>query len=267
MFSLHLTVAIPTSDLSLSTTLLHAVRAVCFGERAFRQALPLGPLPKHVPSPTGSQPDRHQCVPSLTIHASSSTRICVRLRFGAQPGHAAAEATAQMVWRRQHALLWERVHAGVSLAQMRDELNRRMGVQRRRQRQAFAASNGAYQQAQRDGGAVALRPGNRLIKLVALELITPSPEWPAEDWRRIAQAMPVAGGPGRQAFFHAPAEMYTPLAAFAAWPLEHVFSLEQLPARDAFTRACVARSLFGLGVVMFVADYYYAVLCREKGAQ
>ena len=43
--SLHLTVAVPTADLCLSSYALHAVAATCFDTRAFRRSLPLGPLP------------------------------------------------------------------------------------------------------------------------------------------------------------------------------------------------------------------------------
>ena len=43
--SLHLTVAVPTWDLSYSGALLHAISSECFHGRAFRRSLPLGPLP------------------------------------------------------------------------------------------------------------------------------------------------------------------------------------------------------------------------------
>ncbi|KOO27353.1 cupin 4 family protein [Chrysochromulina tobinii] len=82
-----------------------------------------------------------------------------------------------------------------------------------------------------DPRAVSLSAATTLIKLVPLELIEPEPEWPPTDLRRIAQSVPMPGGPGTL-----------------------TFALSELAARDDLLRACAARSLFGLGVVSRAVD-------------
>ena len=61
-------------------------------------------------------------------------------------------------------------------------------------------------------------------------------------------------GPGRHAYIHTAAELLAPLAAFEALPLGAVFTLDELPARHAFLRACCVRALLGLEVLALAAD-------------
>ena len=98
----------------------------------------------------------------------------------------------------------------------------------------------------RSRGSTPLRPASALRKTVPLKLIKPDAN--AGD-RRVAQAMPLPGGPGRHAYIHTAAELLPPLEAFAAWPVGSAFRLSQLPARHDFMRACCARALLGLGVL------------------
>ena len=68
--------------------------------------------------------------------------------------------------------------------------------------------------------------------------------------RRVAQSQPLPGGPGRQAYIHTPPEFLAALEEFCAWPVGQPFTLSELPARHDFLRACVARALLGLGVIV-----------------
>eukprot|EP00900_Chrysochromulina_parva_P014365 jgi/Chrpa1/2292/Chrysochromulina_OHIO_Genome00011864-RA len=87
---------------------------------------------------------------------------------------------------------------------------------------------------------VLLRPGDVLyIPRGVVHLIEPEPEWPPTDLRRIAQSVPMPGGPGMLTYMHAPAGL---------------FALSELAARDDLLRVCAARSLFGLGVVSRAVD-------------
>jgi len=76
-----------------------------------------------------------------------------------------------------------------------------------------------------DPRAVSLSAATTLIKLVPLELIEPEPEWPPTDLRRIAQSVPMPGGPGMLTYMHAPAGLFDPLNAFAALPVGHRFCI------------------------------------------
>ena len=76
-----------------------------------------------------------------------------------------------------------------------------------------------------DPRAVSLSAATTLIKLVPLELIEPEPEWPPTDLRRIAQSVPMPGGPGTLTYMHAPAGLFDPLNAFAALPVGHRFCI------------------------------------------
>ena len=93
---------------------------------------------------------------------------------------------------------------------------------------------------------VVLKPGTRLRKIVPLQMIRPAAEL---GGRRVAQATPRPGGPGKHKYIHTPAELLVPLEAFAAMPLGCEFAIGELPARHSFLRACAGRSLIGLGVV------------------
>ncbi len=295
--SLHVTVAIPTAELSASAAVLHAMRAACFGERRFREALPLGPMPPapsraiatmpcapappvaartHAQSlPTAMAPatlatarePRHTAA-SVALSPASSATVRVRLTF--DPG--AKQPTSELlehhacrptgvgsvplgVWRERFHRLWARVHhKAAEPGAVRAELDRRMQLQRRRQADAFGRSEAAFAQLVASSGgadarAVSLCAATVLTKLVPLELLTPEPDWPENDLRRVAQAMPLPGGPGKLGYIHAPADLFRPLEAFASLAVGQQFALSELPARDDLLRACAARSLFGLGVV------------------
>ena len=292
--SLHLTIAIPTADLSYSSTLLHAVRAACFDERPFRQALPMGPLPTATPlasplapplapppalplapahtappSPSRFSPESSRAVPpnecgtSLCLAPADATSVRVLLSFGlASPARSGPPCSALSprgalgAWRDQFKSLWAVVHgeAAAATASVRTELDRRLHAQRRKQREAFDRSEAAFASlvASSGGGTVAgaaaVCAATRLTKLVPLQLLTPEPEWPVHDLRRVAQAMPLPGGPGRVTYIHTPPGLFEPLEAFAAMPIGRSFALAELPASDDLLRACAARSLFALGV-------------------
>lgn len=226
--SLHLTVAIPTADLSVSSTILCAVRTACFGARPFRRGLPLGPFP----GACGGE--------SAASCKAEGTR-----------DEDATLATA--AWHREFEERWQEAHAAVTPALMVKTTSRRLAVQREKQQRAYKRSNEAYERAIASGDCVALRHGTRLVKAVPMELRLPSAEWPLTDLRRVAQSVPLPGASMRPAFIHTPPELHKPLAAFEAWPVGTVFALEELPARDDFLRACAARSLCGLGVAQLVA--------------
>ena len=234
--SLHLTIAIPTADLSLSSTALnavrigarcversvsrcderigprcversgphalasalmtslmaslmasdcpsHQVRAASFGERQFRQALPLGPMPSALPAPPappslaaigmstaaaantdayaaastttlGAHHDAHAAASTTTLgahhdaHAAASTTT-LGAHHDTQLTKSGAHNGASMgVWRQRFEMLWARVHAQVSSQQgvAKAELHRRMRQQRHKQRHAFSLSEAAFAQ-------------------------------------------------------------------------------------------------------------------------
>jgi len=152
-------------------------------------------------------------------------------------------------WRQVHRRLWAHVHTAVGPHDITAELNRRMQVQRTKQRDAYSRSIASFARSAADGSARPLRAATQLIKVVPIELFTPEPDWPAEDHRRVVQTRPKPGGPGRLGYIHAPGELLTPLEAFAAWHVGFAFSMDELPARNSFLRACAVRSLLSLGVV------------------
>ena len=219
--SLHLTIAIPTADLSLSSTALnavrigarcversvsrcderigprcversgphalasalmtslmaslmasdcpsHQVRAASFGERQFRQALPLGPMPSALPAPpappslaaigmstaAAANTDAYAAASTTTLgahhdaHAAASTTT-LGAHHDAQLTKSGAHNGALMgVWRQRFEMLWARVHAQVSSQQgvAKAELHRRMRQQRHKQRHAFSLSEAAFAQ-------------------------------------------------------------------------------------------------------------------------
>jgi hypothetical protein len=126
---------------SLMTSLMtsdctpHQVRAACFGERQFRQALPFGPMPMPPapPAPPVSP------APSLAAIGMSTAAIT---KFGSHHGAAlgAHHGAALGVWHQRFEMLWARVHAQVSSQQgaAKAELHRRMRQQRHKQRHAFS---------------------------------------------------------------------------------------------------------------------------------
>mmetsp|Transcript_39793 Transcript_39793/g.79545 ORF Transcript_39793/g.79545 Transcript_39793/m.79545 type:complete len:235 (-) Transcript_39793:128-832(-) len=194
------------------------------------------------------------------VREQGKARVELELRAeSAQPGACSAdhevrqEAEGRLgAWRRQHALLWAAMHTAVGPIEVKAELDRRMIVQRTKQVEAYKRSVAAFVR-DAEGSTVpsALRSSTRMAKLTPIEMRLPAPDWPADDLRRVAQARPTAGGPGRLAYVHTPPELLRPLEAFAEWPVGFVFSIEQLPARNCFLQACAARSLLSLGVVAF----------------
>ena len=123
----------------------------------------------------------------------------------------------------------------------------RMESHRRVQREALANVERALAEGRRLGvdDVLTLRPSTRMVKIVPLQMIRPSGEL---GGRRVAQASPLPGGPGRHKYIHTPSELLVPLEAFAAMPLGCEFAVGELPARHSFLRACAGRSLLGLGV-------------------
>ena len=238
--SLHLTIAIPTADLCYANLVLNAVNTHCFGQRRFRSSLPLGPLPslKQRTASSGEPP------PPVGVHvelrAASASSVALSLDLAAD--------SAEGEWRRVHSDLWEAVHASVGWEEMRGELCRRMARHRDSQRAALRELDSSISDAAERGHieVVALWPTSRLRKIVPLVLIQPGDE---QGLRRVAQATPQKGGPGRHTYAHTPAELFMPLDAFCAWPLGCEFELSELPARHDFLRACCARVLLQLGVV------------------
>ena len=204
--SLHITVAIPTWDLSVSATLLHAVRATCYDDRSFRKALPLGPVPTprctHAESAANSNADAGVRV-CVALDPKGAAAVRVRLSFAP-----CAEATSAGVplasppsskllgddrlaeWKRVHRRLWAHVHTAVGPHDITAELNRRMQVQRTKQRDAYSRSIASFARSAADGSARPLRAATQLIKVVPIELFTPEPDWPAEDHRRVVQTNP-----------------------------------------------------------------------------
>ena len=230
--SLHLTIAIPTADLSLSSTALnavrsvsrcdersvsrcderigprcversgphalasalmtslmaslmasdcpsHQVRAASFGERQFRQALPLmrgairgqfrqalplGPMPSALPAPpappslaaigmstaAAANTDAYAAASTTTLGAHHDARLT---KYGAHNDaqltkYGAHNGAWMVVWRQRFEMLWARVHAQVSSQQgvAKAELHRRMRQQRHKQRHAFSLSEAAFAQ-------------------------------------------------------------------------------------------------------------------------
>ena len=113
----------------------HQVRAACFSERQFRQALPFGPMAAiGISTAADANTNAHAAttIPSTTTmgahHDGSMTK------FGAHHGAALG------VWRQRFEMLWARIHAQVSSQQgvAKAELHRRMRQQRHKQRHAFS---------------------------------------------------------------------------------------------------------------------------------
>ena len=237
--SLHLTIAIPTADLCVGGFVLNAVKAKCFGERAFRKALPLGPLPT--------------LPPSAALHARRTSKDELPLDVSSEGGDASSSSgsgsSSLDAWRAMHKELWDAAHSAVGLPEAIHELDARMDDHRRRQLDALNSNQHRYHEGSKRGwpGALSLWPGTKLRKIVPLQLIKPDGE--VGD-KRVAQATPLPGGPGRHAYIHAPPEMLKPLTAFCQWEVGTVFALSELPARHDFLRACVARALLGLGVIV-----------------
>jgi hypothetical protein len=151
------------------------------------------------------------------------------------------------------------MHAAVGLAEARAELSTRMRRHRQTQRNLLNALEARL--AAREAGAsraphepittLSLWPRTRLRKVVRLELIRPESDRP-DDGKRVAQAHPEPSGPGRLAYIHTPPALLRPMKAFEGWPVGHTFELRELPARDAFLRACAARALMGIDVLEVV---------------
>ena len=131
----------------------HQVRAASFGERQFREALPLGPMPSALPAPPA--PPSLAAIGMSTAadantdaHAAASTTT-LGAHHDAQLTKSGAHNGALMgVWRQRFEMLWARVHAQVSSQQgvAKAELHRRMRQQRHKQRHAFSLSEAAFAQ-------------------------------------------------------------------------------------------------------------------------
>ncbi len=286
--SLHVTVAVPTADNCLSGYVLHAVGAQCFGERRFRQALPLGPWPGRGPRRlpgqmlAASRTGRNAASDTGAETASEATSatsegaaaadggmqevaLCVDPSAEASKPQSADEGAllastpsaavegALGVWREQSRELWRAMHAAAGLPEARAELSARMQRHRQAQARMLAALEARLVHSIRHAPSTTLSlwPRTRLRKLVRFELIRPDPDRP-DDGRRVAQAQPEPGGPGRLAYIHTASALLRPLQAVESWALRHTFELCELPARDAFLRACAARALLGLEVLIVV---------------
>lgn len=285
--SLHLTIAVPTADLSLGGFVSNAAKSNCFGLRAFRQSLPLGALPSVSSALAGGmaalgmesqgEAATPAPAPSLSMRvASGGGRLRLNLSFGHAGANRAAAPAAQLpalapaagsagagaearatassqpvasmdTWRQHHRELWARLHRRVRWRECHEELCVRMENHRRVQREALANVERALAEGRRLGvdDVLTLRPSTRMVKIVPLQMIRPSGEL---GGRRVAQASPLPGGPGRHKYIHTPSELLVPLEAFAAMPLGCEFAVGELPARHSFLRACAGRSLLGLGV-------------------
>ena len=251
--SLHLTTAVPTADNCWSGYVLHAVAAQCFDERRFRLALPFGPWPA-----IGARrlPGRAMTAPAA---AEAAEAAAAEAAAAEEAGASFAPSAALGVWREQSRELWREMHAAVGLAEARAELSTRMRRHRQTQRNLLKALEARL--AAREAGAsraphepittLSLWPRTRLRKVVRLELIRPGSDRP-DDGKRVAQAHPEPSGPGRLAYIHTPPALLRPMKAFEGWPVGHTFELRELPARDAFLRACAARALMGIDVLEVV---------------
>ena len=211
--SLHLTIAIPTADLSVGGYVIHAAKAHVFGRRGFRKALPLGALPAQ--------------------------------------GDAAAEAAWQAEHARLWAAAHDAVGLAEASGELSDRMAVHRRAQR--DALAAVVADMGEADAQRvvtERGlpvTLALRPSTLLRKTVPLQLIKPHAD--AGD-ARVAQSMPEPGGPGRKAYIHTPPEFLRPLETFAALPVGASFRLRELDARHEFMQACAMRALLGLGVAI-----------------
>ena len=151
-------------------------------------------------------------------------------------------------WREHFEELWGMLHQRVRWRQSYDEVCVRMANHRSAQREALDEVEDALREGRRRGlpDVVVLLPGTRMTKIVPLKMIRPSGEL---GGKRVAQATPRPGGPGRHKYIHTPAELLEPLEAFEAMPLGCEFAVAELPGRHSFMRACACRALMGLGVV------------------
>ena len=286
--SLHLTIAIPTADLCLGGFIHNAVKAHCFGLRAFRQALPLGPLPDETYDPELAAETSGAASPTATLRAQAaaggtSVRLHLRFKEGSAPATTASSPAASSVsaapgadgsaialhsdgaaasptrpnlvgasnlveqWRARHRELWAFVHREVRWNEAHDELCVRMENHRRTQREALEAVEQVLLEGRRRGvdEVAIVLPGTRMRKIVPLQMIRPSGEL---GGRRVAQASPRPGGPGKHKYIHTPPSLLVPLEAFAAMPLGCEFAVGELPAKHNFLRASAGRSLLSLGV-------------------
>ena len=319
--ALHLTVAIPTADLCNSGVIMNAVSANCFGTRAFREALPLGPLPTRSrvvadrataaadPPPAASMPPAASLAvrpsegggavrikldfaklglgPSASSRAppaaasvkEASGKAAISTPTPAVPGDKSATASSsssassgsgsssgssgsgtttpttvttsslEATWRARHRQLWEAMHAAVGWTECRDELSTRMQNHRNAQHAALASVERALMGGFKCGApeVVSLRPATLLRKVMPLQMITPNGDPRA---RKVAQATPLPGGPGKHKYIHTPSELLQALEEVAAMELNAEFEVRSLPARHSFMQACAARALMGLGVVV-----------------
>ena len=142
----------------------HQVRAACFGERQFRQALPFGPMPS-MPSPPAPPVSPAPSLAAIGVstaadantnaHAAASTTTMGAHHDGLITKFGSHNGAALGVWHQRFEVLWARMHAQVSSQQgvAKAELRRRMRQQRHKQRHAFSQSEAAFAQlVARSGG-------------------------------------------------------------------------------------------------------------------
>ena len=151
-----------------------------------------------------------QALPQLPARSGGGQRRRRRARATASSQPVASMDT----WRQHHRELWARLHRRVRWRECHEELCVRMENHRRVQREALANVERALAEGRRLGvdDVLTLRPSTRMVKIVPLQMIRPSGEL---GGRRVAQASPLPGGPGRHKYIHTPSELLVPLEALS----------------------------------------------------
>ena len=231
--SLHLTIAIPTADLSWGSFVMQAVAAASGVskwralrsrdvELDFRRALPLGPLPPPSPLP----------LPPLKA-GNEVAEGAVAAAEPPPPAPAAAEA-----WVTTHTELYTTLHK-VTYAEARCVMRHKLLSKARNRAKALAL---VQRQMASRGAPSSLRPTDMLRKLVAVELL---------DQGRVVQTRPEEGIGQRLLHTFLPTELLPAVTAFAAMHCGQAFALSELGGDDdALLLACAARRLMALDAVL-----------------
>ena len=246
--SLHVTIAIPTADLSWTGLVLRGVESTCFASLPFRRAIPLGPLPRA----GGEAKSRMHC--KLEVIVSSGSALLVRIRVG--PNFV---QDADDKWRAAFSEALDVVRSKFSANTLLKVLDQRMKETAEAQsaspmrvdRALSLLSASGHDAASRVGvphwALEPLYPSTILRKIVPLELMVQPPS--ANHRRRaVAQARPIPGGRGSSMYTFVPPTVWEAIASFANLHIDAEIELRSLPAGHAFLRACAARVLLQLRV-------------------
>lgn len=226
--SLHLTIAIPTADLSWGGFLMQAAAAVSGVskwmalrprevELDFRRSLPLGPLPPPLPLPPLDAGDE----PAAAAAARPPP-----------PASAGVEACSMATYMALHTTVHD-----VTYAESRRVMRNKLLSKARARAEALAL---VQRQMASHGAPAPLRPADLMRKLVAVELL---------DEGRVVQTRPEEGSGKRLLHTFLPTELLPAVTTFAAIPCGQTFTLSELGAHDGLLLACAARRLMALQAV------------------